>query len=158
MIFDLLQDLKRSNISKIMVFTISSDIHFEEPNSLKGQATVPRIHCGGTGPGSLSSRPRWPHCQRPSRISGHPPFPTKVLACHRGYSLQQSICSVRIRITEISCHKAIQKCRNICGLGCVNCVCARARVTQPSQHILWLETEPEKWFRASRRGPSSFQG
>ena len=37
----------------------------------------------------------------------------------------------------ISSHRQIQKCRKICGLGCVNRARARARVTQPSPCIFF---------------------
>ena len=37
--------------------------------------------------------------------------------------------------SAIAIREHIQKCRKICGLGCVNQACTRVRVTQPSPHI-----------------------
>ena len=49
--------------------------------------------------------------------------------------------------------KKVQKCRKICGLGCMNRTCARARVTQPSPCIYFpahLHRKGKKKWKTSK--------
>ena len=45
----------------------------------------------------------------------------------------------------------IQKCRKICGIGCVNQACTRARVTQPSPHIFLHICRPLRLSQSSAK-------